>query len=194
MKSSEVLPIFRSQTQGDLLSKVLLSPDAEWSLTDLARDLGVSVPTVLREVNRVERAGLVRTRRVGNTRLVAAEPSSPLFASMAELLLKAHGPPRIIADEFSSLHGVEDVYIFGSWAARYLGEPGPQPNDVDVLVLGPVHRKDAFQAALRAERRLGRPVNVTVRSVERWRDGKDPFLRRLQTRPLVHVLPASNSQ
>src|SRR5438128_1450508 len=189
MQPTEVLPVLRSDAQGHLLSRLLLAPDGEWSLTELAGNLGVSVPTVLREVDRAERAGLVRSRRVGNTRLVSADTNSPLFGPMAELLLKALGPPRVIADEFADLRGVEEVFIFGSWAARYLGESGPQPRDVDVLVLGDVNRDEAFEAAMRAERKLGRPVNVTVRSAERWREGTDPFLRQLKSRPLVHVLP-----
>lgn len=193
VQGPEALPIFRSDAQGHLLSKVFLSPEGEWSLTELARDLGVSLPTILREVNRLERAGLVRSRKVGNTRLVTADTSSPLFAPMTELLLKSLGPPRVVGDEFRSLPGMTDVFVFGSWAARYLGESGPPPKDVDVLVLGRVDRKEAFQAAMRAERKLGRPVNVTVRSTERWQEGRDPFLRQLKSRPLVHVLPAEDS-
>lgn len=31
--------------------------------------------------------------------------------------------------------GIESAYIYGSWARRYAGEPGGQPQDIDVTVL-----------------------------------------------------------
>ena len=122
-------------------------------------------------------------------RLVAANTRSPLFGPMAELLLKSLGPPRVLLEEFRDVQGLELLYVFGSWAARYLGEPGPETRDIDVLAVGEVDRDEAFDAAMRAERRLGQPVNVTVRSTERWREGSDPFLRELKSRALVQVLP-----
>ncbi len=48
------------------------------------------------------------------------------------------GPADVVTgrDEFAGLEGVVQVVIFGSWAARYEGERGLPPNDVDVLVVG----------------------------------------------------------
>ena len=43
-----LLPIFRSQAQAEILTWLFLHPDQEFSLTDLARRVGVSVTTVHR--------------------------------------------------------------------------------------------------------------------------------------------------
>ncbi len=32
--------------------------------------------------------------------------------------------------------GVQEAFVFGSWAARYMGEPGAAPRDIDVVVIG----------------------------------------------------------
>src|SRR5947208_2770446 len=90
-----LLPIFRSQLQGELLAAVLLSPDEEQSLTHLAERLGASLATVQREAHRLEQAGILRSRRVGNTRLVSAETTSPVFAPLAELVLRSFGPVEV---------------------------------------------------------------------------------------------------
>jgi hypothetical protein len=37
------------------------------------------------------------------------------------------GPPLVVGEEFGSLAGVSQVFIYGSWAARYGGESGPAP-------------------------------------------------------------------
>lgn len=48
-------------------------------------------------------------------------------------MLTTYGPPALVAREFKDLEKTDAVLLFGSWAARYLGEPGRAPNDIDVL-------------------------------------------------------------
>lgn len=97
------------------------------------------------------------------------------------------GPPLVVSEEFGSLAGVEQVVIFGSWAARYAGEVGPAPHDVDVLLIGSPGRDEAYDAARRAQQRLGAEVNVTIRSREQWENGDDALTRRLRRSPLLIV-------
>jgi predicted nucleotidyltransferase len=103
----------------------------------------------------------------------------------------AFGPRSVVAEEFAALQGVE-VYIYGSWAARYLGEPGPPPGDVDVLVVGTPSRDAVWEAAERAERRLHKEVNAHVVSPARWEERTEPFLRQVASRPLVRVSAAGS--
>lgn len=110
-----LLPIFRSKLQGDLLGIVLFDTDREQSLTGLAEMIGGSVAAVQREVDRLEEAGVVASRRVGRTRLVSADRSSPIREPLTELVLRTFGPPQVIAEEFEDLEGVDAAYLFGSW-------------------------------------------------------------------------------
>jgi predicted nucleotidyltransferase len=89
---------------------------------------------------------------------------------------------------FSELDGAERVLIFGSWAARYLEQPGPPPHDLDVLVIGGPHREDVYDAADQAQKRLGMPVNPVIRTADAWRTAIDPLVRQIQSAPLVAVL------
>ncbi|HEX9410523.1 MAG TPA: ArsR family transcriptional regulator [Actinomycetota bacterium] len=146
------------------------------------------VATVQREVSRLERAGILKSNRIGKTRLVAANTSSPLYRSLSELALRTFGPAQVVAEEFDEIQGVDETYIFGSWAARYQGIEGPFPVDVDVLVVGSVDRDEAYEAATRAERRLRRPVNVTIRSKAGWDAARDGFIRQVRSSPLVSVI------
>lgn len=66
-------PIFRSDTQGRLLARLLLDPETEFTITELSHHVGCSAPTVLREVERAELAGLVRTRKIGPSRMVRTD-------------------------------------------------------------------------------------------------------------------------
>jgi predicted nucleotidyltransferase len=183
-----LLPLLRSRLQAELLTLVLLSPGREWSLTELADKAGASLSSAQREMARAEDAGVVISRRLGNTRLVTAA-DSPITGPLTELLLRSFGPRQVIAEQLASLPGIERVFLFGSWAARYTGHQGRAPADIDVLVIGNPDRDQLDQAAQQAGSRLAREVNVTVRSAQWWRGGGDGFHTEVTTRPLVPVLP-----
>lgn len=69
-------PILRSDAQGRILARVLTDPSVSYSLSDLVRWADSSMPTVQREIDRAERAGIVTTDKVGPTRLVHANLTS----------------------------------------------------------------------------------------------------------------------
>ncbi len=181
------MPIFRSTLQGELLAATLLDPEAEQSLSELAERLDAPLATVQREVTRLEQASVLRSRKIGNTRLVRADSSAPTFAPLAELVLLSFGPPHVLRNELSRLRGVEEVLIFGSWAARREGASGPPPSDIDVLVVGTARPDDVHEAARRAEKRLKKQVNASIRSRARWERGDDGFLRHVRAQPKTVV-------
>lgn len=181
-------PMLRSDAQGRLLARVLADPAKEHNLTELVEWARSSMPTVSREVNRAERAGIVSSRRSGPTRLVRANEGHPLYAALRQLILGTYGPPAVIAQTFAGLSGAEAVVLFGSWAARYLGRPGRAPNDVDVLVVGDVDLDAMYEAADAAERQIGLPVQATARTRSAWLDADESFIREVRSRPLIPVL------
>lgn len=181
-------PILRSDAQGRILARVLVDPDASHSLTDLVVWSGTSMPTVTREIRRAEQAGIVTTEKLGPVRLVRAKVDHPLFDAVRRIIVATYGAPAVVAEEFGDLAGADAVLLFGSWAARYFGEQGRAPNDIDVLVIGNADRDLADDAAERAERRIGMPVNATVRSRSQWKSSTESFIEEIKSRPLLVVL------
>jgi DNA-binding transcriptional ArsR family regulator len=184
-----LLPLLRSRVQGDLLALLYLRPDREYSLTEAAARIGASVKAVHQEATRLVDAGLLTDRRVGNVRLLRAATDTPLSRPLTDLLAVTYGPLPVLTDALAAVPGVERAFIYGSWAARYRGEPGPVPDDVDVLVVGTADADDLDAVAQPAQRRLGRPVNIRrVRPAScRRPDPGDPFLGSVRERPLVEL-------
>lgn len=180
------MPIFRSRHQADLLAWLLLHPDQEYGLTELAGRLDVPLTTVHREANRLIEADILQARSQGRNRLVRANPANPATASLTQLLELTFGPRIVVAEEFA-LSEVQHVLIFGSWADRYQGTPGPPPHDVDVLVIGNVRRADVYDAADRAQVRLGLQINPVLRTPEQWATDDDPLIEQVKHSPNVAV-------
>src|SRR3954453_23496218 len=143
-------PIFRSDGQARLLSTLLLTGD-ELSVTDLAKRAGLAYPTAHREVARLVDVGILSERPVGRTRLIRANGESPLVAPLREILTVATGPVVILADEFARIDGIESAFLHGSFAERMLGDAGPAPHDIDVMVLGQPDVNAVYEACSRTE-------------------------------------------
>ncbi|MGL5850475.1 MAG: MarR family transcriptional regulator [Phycicoccus sp.] len=184
-----LMPIFRSQHQASLLAWLLLHPSQEYTLSDLARRLGVPLTTLQREAGRLVEAGLLRDRTIGRARLLQANTEHRATTPLTQLLELTFGPLAVIAEEFTALPRAERVLIFGSWAQRYNGTPGPPPGDVDVLVIGRPTRADVYDAADRAQARLGMQVNPTIRTAQQWDDDADPLITQIKSADVVDVMP-----
>jgi hypothetical protein len=177
--------VLRSRLVGDLLALVLADPDRSWTLDELADRARAPYQTVTAEVRRLEHADLVRTRSVGRSKLVTANADNPYIRPLTELVTMAFGPPPVVAEEFADVAGIKDLWLYGSWAARYTGTAGRPPADVDVLVVGDVDRDEVHDAARRAEHRLGREVNTTIRSRRAWKRADDAFASTVKSSPMV---------
>jgi DNA-binding transcriptional ArsR family regulator len=183
---SQLLPILRSALVGELLGWLYLRPDESFSVTELAARFGSSQSSVSREADRLVEAGLIRAVRRGNLRLLRADLDHPLAQPLTELLALTYGPVAVLSRLLADVRGIDEAYIYGSWAARYHGEQGPPPRDLDVVVIGEADDDDIFDVARAAERELGREVNVHRVAAGAWHqpDG-DPFLTSVRSRPLV---------
>jgi hypothetical protein len=186
---SALLPILRSQVAGDLLALLYLHPEAEYSLTEAATAIGASLNAVHYEAGKLSESGLISTRKRGNLRLVRAVTDSLLTRPLTDLLAVTYGPLPVLTDLLADVDGIAEAYIYGSWAARYRGEPGPAPADVDVLVIGTADPDDLDEVAGQAQRALHRPVSIRRVRPETWNvaNPADPFLQSVKTRPLVSI-------
>lgn len=177
-------PIFRSALQARLLLRVLTSEEPT-TAADLARALDAPEPTVSREVRRLLDAGWITGERIGRATLLRAAADNPATDPLRQLLVVTYGPTQLLEQALADVPGIEAAYVHGSWAARYQGEVGKPPGDVDVLIVGSPGRGDVDAALDGLERRVGREVNVTYVSSQRWQNGSDPFISAVRERPLV---------
>ena len=187
--SPVLLPLLRSRAQADIIAWIMLHPDQESSLVEIGRAVGVSGPTVTREVNRLAKAGLVRQVRRGNQRLVRAETENVVFAPLAALMAVTFGPVPVLRGLLADVAGIREAWIYGSWAARYAQQPGPVPGDIDVLVVGTADPDVLDEVAAAAGERLGREVNIRRVRPAAWDKAEaDPFKSTVTSRPMAPLV------
>jgi hypothetical protein len=182
------MPLFRSPQQLKILGQIFVHAGRSFSIPELVRDTGVSQPTVWREIQRLEEAGLVWVRSVGRNKMIEANQNSPYFPELHGLANKLLGPKVLLEQALTEVEGVDEAFIFGSWAKRYHGELGPAPNDIDILVVGDADPDAVEEALAEAQGPLHAEINSVVVSRDEWERAATGFLQQLKSEELVPIV------
>jgi DNA-binding Lrp family transcriptional regulator len=181
-------PLFRSDQQLAILTELFADGAADIPIVELARRAGVAKATASREVNRLAEHGLVRTHSLGRNTLVTANWDLPWASELRSILVQTVGVLGQLGDALGKVDGVEEAFIFGSWAARYTGEPGPSPRDIDVAVIGGAALRSVRRACRAVEEGLRVEVNPVVVDPASWKAKRpEPFIAQIKSQALVPI-------
>lgn len=179
-----LLPVLRSQLQGLVLYEVLTS-DEGWTAAELARALDEPESSVHRETRRLLAAGLLTATQVGRAAVLRSNDNNPVTGPLRQMLIISFGPRKVLRIALNDVAGIDRAYIFGSWAARFVGLPGPAPGDIDLLIVGSPARGAVDLALDGLEARLRREIHVTFVSAKAWSEASDPFVRNVRDNAFV---------
>lgn len=181
-----IAPLFRSEHQLALLAELFAGMDGELGVSELARRIGANEATVSREVERLVRLGILAARQVGRNKLVQADYRLPWSSALRQLVVQIAGALPLLAAVLRPIDGIDDACVFGSFAARYHGEPGPFPRDVDLLVVGSPDQVELYGALASVERQVGLEVHPVVVSRAEWESPEpESFFAEVKAGPLV---------
>jgi len=142
---------------------------------------------VSREARRLVGAGILRSRTVGRNHVLTIDDTHPAIEALRTLVDLTVGP-LVDLRELYTIEGVEDAYIFGSWARRHLGEPGPPPNDIDVLIIGRADAYELNEVCLEVSGRNSITVSpIVINRSEYEKRSDNPLLNEISNSPMVEV-------
>ncbi|HLY60713.1 MAG TPA: nucleotidyltransferase domain-containing protein [Terriglobia bacterium] len=176
-----------SKARQHLLAYYFTNPTARRHLRDLAGRLDIDPSNLSREMRRLERDGLFRSEVVGRQKYFQLNREYALFDEVRSIVAKTIGAAPLIARALREIKGIDDAYLFGSFA-RNQQEAG---SDIDVLVIGAPDGQTLANAVAKVERRLGREINYTVMTRKEFRlqrARKDAFLEHVWHNSLVPLL------
>jgi len=141
-----------------ILSELLLRPERELYLRELAGRARVSLSTAQSELRRLTAAGILRRTQRGRQTFYRADTSSPIYPDLRALLTKTVGLGDALREALAGVKGVRLAFVYGS-VARGEDRPG---SDIDVLVVGSAKPRALSDALAAAEREIGREVNIVA--------------------------------
>jgi predicted nucleotidyltransferase len=175
--------------QQRVLGLLFGQPDRSFQSSELIRLARGGTGAVHRQVERLVRVGLVRTRRIGNQKHYQADRDSPIFEELRSLVGKTLGVVAALRESLApKAHDVVAAFVYGSIASR----TDTAASDIDLLVISDVLRyEDVFGALQSAEARIGRTISPRVLTRQEWRRKlaqPGSFVARIAERPRLFVL------
>ena len=157
--------LFPGVRQG-VLAATLTRPEKWWYVSELAAFLHTRPSSLQRELISLEQSGILQQRKDGRRRYFKAETRSPIFRELRSIFEKTVG---LVASLRAALQPLASkivcAFVYGSIARR----EEHAASDVDLMVIGTVGLSDLAPSLRKAEKRLGREVNVTNYSVDEFR-------------------------
>jgi predicted nucleotidyltransferase len=187
--SSAVASALFTPVQQRVLGLLFGQPERRFQSAELIRLAGSGTGAVHRQLQRLERAGLVTVSREGNQKYYAARKDAPVFPELHGLVVKTVGVVEPIRAALAPIADQIDLaFVFGS-VAKGTERAG---SDIDLLVVtDELAYADVYSALPAAEQTLGRTINPTVFTWEEWkkkRARQDSFAARITARPRLFVI------
>jgi len=157
--------LFPGVRQGVLIA-TLTRPEKWWYLSELADFLQTRPSSLQRELGSLVQNGILEQRRDGRRTYFKAETKSPIFADLRSIFEKTTGLVPTLRNVLRTVEKkVVCAFVYGSVAR---GEEHAT-SDVDLMVIGQAGLADLSVALRKAEKRLGREINVTNYTVDEFR-------------------------
>lgn len=157
--------LFPNVRQG-VLAATMGQPEKWWYLSELANFLHTRPSSLQRELISLEQSGILQQRKDGRRTYFKAETRSPIFRELRSIFQKTVGLIPTLQDAFRPFaKKIVCAFVYGSIARR----EEHATSDVDLMVIGAVGLGELAPSLRKAEKRLGREVNVTNYSVDEFR-------------------------
>lgn len=169
-------------TRADLLNLFFNHPDDRFYMREVARLLNYDVSGIKRELDNLEKSGLLSSEKKGNLRYFFANKNSPLYSDFRNIIFKTTGIQGRLKAVFSTFTGVRLAFIYGS-VARGREQ---RLSDVNLLVVGRIDLERLNESVRQLEQDLKREINYLVFDEADYRQKKqarDPFLRNILREP-----------
>ena len=175
--------------QQRVLGLLFGQPNRRFQSAELIRLAGSGTGAVHRQLQRLEKAGLVIVSREGNQKYYAARKDAPIFPELHGLVVKTVGVIEPLRSALAPVaRQIDAAFVFGS-VAKGTERAG---SDLDLLVVtDELAYADIYAALATAERTLGRTINPTVFTRAEWKKKRtrhDSFAARIAAQPRLFVI------
>ena len=164
-----------SRVRAKLLKVFLQDPQDMFYVRELTRKVGEEINAVRRELERMQRRGLIKSEPRGNRLYYFVRKNYSFYQELLQLVAKTSGLGGAIHKNRNKLGKLKLVMFSG----RFVRRKERQQNEVDVLIVGSVVLPQLAALIREEEARRGQEINYTAMTTEEFefrRSRRDPFL------------------
>nr|WP_256348690.1 nucleotidyltransferase domain-containing protein [Pseudomonas sp. PDM24] len=153
-------------TQQKVLGLLFGKPDQSFYANEIARWAQVGKGSLMRELDRLQRAGVLTLTRQGNQTHYQANPDCPIYAELLGIARKTFGiaePLRQALQPFAEQ--ITWAFVYGSIAK----DQANASSDIDLMLIGEgLHYSEVMERLMPMEEQLGRVLNPTLYTPDDW--------------------------
>jgi len=167
MGRSGIEELFSNRTLTELLVVFMLHPEEEYHQRQLTGLIGKALMPIQRNLQKLERIGLISSRADGNRQAYRVNRMSPIFEEVRQIILKTKGLGDLLRGKLEQLGAEIDVaFIYGSVA----GGTDAVDSDIDLMIIGDVSTRAAAKVVAEIKKVVNREVNLSVYRRDEFRE------------------------
>jgi hypothetical protein len=144
--------LFSSKIRAAVLEQMLPRPHVGYSLTDLSRLLSLPISSLQHECYKLERIGVLKARRDGNSRRYRVDPACPVLKELTALIVVAIGPVEALQATMENVAGLDAAFLA---AAVPLSNEAQATGPIPLVLIGEISLEEIDAAQDRVTKLLG---------------------------------------
>lgn len=165
----------RSEITKKILNYYYLNPNQSLYVNELSRELSLDKRNLVKKIKELENEGILESRIRGNLKLYSINKNYHLYGEYKKIVLKTWGLEDTLRKIISTIKGIKQAYIYGSYAKDKI----LSHSDIDLLVIGNHNivllQKKISELQKEIDREIN-AVNMDERDFKKRIRNKDPFL------------------
>jgi len=173
---ASISDIITSKVRVKILELFLSNISEMYHVRGIVRETSEEINAVRRELDRLEKAGILKKESRGNRVYYWVRTDYPMFGDLLSMVAKTTGLGKDITDNKNKIGKVSFVMFSGRFVR---GKNRRREEDVDILVVGEVVLPELASLIRVEESKRGKEINYTVMSREELdfrKKRRDPFL------------------
>jgi len=184
--------LFSSQVRIDLLSTLLMHPDEEFYLRELAANLHNSPRSIHVELRNLEKISLLQKRISGKQHYYRINRQHILYGDLRSLFLKSAGLRDQVKEQLEPhAADIDFAFIYGSMASGNFSAN----SDIDLMIIGKVRPRQMAPSFAELRNQLGREISAAIFPITEFAEKvrkRDHFISSLIADSLLFVIGEEN--
>jgi len=178
---AELVDIITSKVRIKVLELFLSNLNEKYHVRGVVREVGEEINAVRRELDRLEKAGILKKEPRANRVYYWVREDYPFFGDILSLVSKTTGLGAEMITNRNKIGKVSYVMFSGRFAR---GKNRKKDDEVEILVVGEVVLPELSSLIRKEESKRGKEINYTVMSKDELdfrKKRRDPFLLGILT-------------
>ena len=185
---AELSDIITSKVRIEILELFLSNLGEKYHVRGIVREIGEEINAVRRELEKMEKSGILKKEPRANRVYYWLRDDYPLFGDILSIVSKTTGLGAEIIANRNKIGKINFVMFSGKFAR---GKNRKKEDEVDILVVGEVVLPELASLIRKEESKRGKEINYTVMSRDELdfrKKRRDPFLLGILTASRVMII------